>query len=498
MLLVWLAIAWMTGIIATDLAAPPPLLLTLLAGSGMVGALLAARAASVRLLGLFLLSGALGGLRYQAVTQPPTPACVCHLMEQGNVLIRGRVQADPRRTEDAQQVILQTEAARFEVAEGQTVVQVVEGLVLLRLPPYPTYHYGQQLLVQGEVQEPPAARRPNTFDYRDYLERKGILVLMEMPLVQLQPDTAGNPLLVGLFRLRNHCQRLLLRMLPEPQASVAAGLLLGLKTSIPDEINRDFAHTGIAHLIVISGWHLSLVATLITGLARQLRFRRGTTFWVSLAALWLYALFVGATATVVRAAIMASLIVLATATERRSQPWILLLVVCWGMTLNNPQTLWDIGFQLSVLATASLFAFGSGVEAWLRRFPLLNAPSLAWATTTLSATFAVQVLILPIILYHFGNLSIVAPLTNLLVAPVVPYVMVLGSIALVAGLVWLPLGQWVAALLAWLPLAYMTEVTRWLASHPWSAVALPPFPLWVVISYYVIVAGWWLARTWYE
>jgi competence protein ComEC len=279
---------------------------------------------------------------------------------------------------------------------------------------------------------------------------------------------------------------------------VAAGLLLGLKTSIPDEVNRDFARTGIAHLIVISGWHLSLVATLITGVARQMRFGRGTTFWASLAALWLYALFVGATATVVRAAIMASLIVLATATERRSQPWILLMVACWGMTLNNPQTLWDIGFQLSVLATASLFAFVSGVDQWLRRLPLLDAPAFAWATSTLSATFAVQVLILPIILYHFGNLSIVAPLTNVLVAPVVPYAMVLGSVALVAGLVWLPLGQWVAALIAWLPLAYMTEVVRWLASLSWSAVVLPPLPLWLVISYYVVVAGWWLARTRYE
>jgi competence protein ComEC len=498
MLIIWLAIAWMVGIIVTDLATPPPFLLMVLAGGGLVAAVLAGRAAPVRLLGFCLLCGALGGMRYQAVTQPPTPACVCHLVAYGDVLIRGRVQADPRRTEEAQQVILQAEAARFENAAGQPVVQPAEGLVLLRLPPYPAYHYGQQLLVQGQVQEPPAARRPNTFDYRDYLERKGILVLMEMPLVQVQPGSAGNPLLVALFRFRNHCQGVLLRMLPEPQASVAAGLLLGLKTSIPDEVNRDFARTGIAHLIVISGWHLSLVATLITGVARQMRFGRGTTFWASLAALWLYALFVGATATVVRAAIMASLIVLATATERRSQPWILLMVACWGMTLNNPQTLWDIGFQLSVLATASLFAFVSGVDQWLRRLPLLDAPAFAWATSTLSATFAVQVLILPIILYHFGNLSIVAPLTNVLVAPVVPYAMVLGSVALVAGLVWLPLGQWVAALIAWLPLAYMTEVVRWLASLSWSAVVLPPLPLWLVISYYVVVAGWWLARTRYE
>lgn len=494
MLLVWLAIAWMTGILVTDLWGPPLALLYSAVAVGLVVAVVVGRFYTVRLVGLCLLCAALGGMRYQAVNQPPSPACVCHLDTYGTVVLRGTIQSDPRRTEEGQQVILQAEAVRLEDANGQPTVQALDGLVLLRLPPYPAYQYGQQMVATGQVQQPPAARRPNTFDYRDYLARKRIFALMDAPLVQALPTSAGNPALVWLLRFRNHCRDVLLRLLPEPQASVAAGLLLGLKTSIPDQVNRDFARTGIAHLIVISGWHLSLVATLITGVATQLRFGRGTTFWMSLAVLWLYALFVGATATVVRAAIMASLIVLATATERRTQPWILLLVACWGMTLNNPQTLWDLGFQLSVLATASLFAFGEPVDHWLRRLPLLRWPALNWVTSTLSATFAVQVLILPVILYHFGNLSIAAPLTNVLVAPVVPYAMVFSSVALVAGLVWLPLGQWVAALLTWLPLAYMTGVTQWLASMRWSAVVLPPFPLWLVISYYVIVTVWWLAR----
>jgi competence protein ComEC len=493
MLLVWLALAWMVGIFITDMVAPPPTLLAGLLLAGLLLAGLAGRMRTLRLAGLCLLCAALGGLRYQMVHAPPSPQCVCHLVETGSVAVRGSIAADPQRTEEGQRVVLQAQAARLEDASGQAVLREQEGLLLLNLPPYPTYHYGQQLVVTGEVQQPPAARRPNTFDYREYLARKNIFALMDEPLVQVVPGTAGNWLVMRLFRFRDASQRVLLRLLPEPQASIAAGLLLGLKNSIPDTVRQEFARTGIAHLIVISGWHLSLVAALIGGIAAQMRLGRGMTFWVALVALWSYALFVGATATVIRAAIMGSLVVLATATERRTQPWILLLVACWGMTLSNPQTLWDLGFQLSVLATASLFAFATPVERWLRRWSLLRWPPLHSFTTTLTATLAVQVLILPIILYHFGNLSVVAPLTNVLVAPVVPVAMVTGSIALVAGWLWLPLGQVVAAVLAWLPLAYITGVTHWLATMRWSAVQFPPLPLWVVIGYYAIVAVWWVA-----
>lgn len=89
--------------------------------------------------------------------------------------------------------------------------------------------------------------------------------------------------------------------------------------------------------------------------------------------------------------------------------------------------------------------------------------------------------------YSFGNVSLIAPVANVLIVPVVPYVMFLGAPALIAGLIWLPLGQWLA-LGMWLPLTWLGTGALLLAAPRWSAVQLPPLPLWMPIVYYVLVA----------
>ncbi len=458
----------------------------------------------IRLAALLLLAIALGGLRYQPVSHLRDNVTVWQLADHGELLIQGVISADPKWTEEGQQVILKTEAARRE-----DVAAPIDGLLLVNLPPYPAYHYGQRLIVRGPIREPPPARRPNAFNYRGYLARKRIFAMMNEPAaVTALPGNAGNPALVALLTFRTHCHGFMLRALPEPEASVGGGMLLGLKAAIPDRVYTTFSANGITHVLVISGWHLSLVASVITGVATRLRFGRGRTFWFSLVAIWIYALFVGATGTVLRAALMASLTVLATATERKTEPWTLLMAACLGLTLWNPHILWDLGFQLSILATASLFAFLSPIKAWLEQLPLLRWSAAGWITDPLSVTLAAQTLALPLIIYHFGNLSLVSPLSNVLLVPAVPYVMMLGAVALavnlLAGLVgsiaglgavaaFLAQGGW---LVAWLPLTYMTRGAALLAEVPGASLSLPPFPLWLLLGYYIAVGGWWLWQQW--
>lgn len=491
-LVIILPIAWIVGIIATDMFAPSFTLLVSVGGLGLVSSRLGWRNQPLRLIGLCLLCAALGGLRYQGVPEPTSPRGVWLLAGRGDVVVRGSVQADPQRTEEGQQLMLQAEAVQVS---GRVVP--VEGLLLLKLPPYPAYHYGQQLQFLGKVEEPPAANHPGEFDYRNYLARQGIFALMDMPLAQALPGEQGNPLLLVLLGFRNHCQSILLRSLPEPQASLAAGVLLGLKSAIPDEVAADFSATGTSHILVVSGWHLSIVALMLAGITRRLQLGRGASFWVLLAALWLYAFFVGAGPSVIRAAIMASLALLARTSERQSEPWTLLLLACVGLSLFDPQVLWDIGFQLSVTATASLFAFAQPIEAWLQRCPPLRWSGLAWATSALTATLSAQILALPLIIYYFGSVSLISPLANVLLAPVLPIAMLLGALTLVGGLLWLQLGQ-IIGMSAWLAFAWVSEVTRLLAAVPWAALRLPPIPLWLVVSYYVIVMGWYGWKRWAE
>ncbi len=502
MLFAALSLAWMLGIIVTDLLLLPlPLLITLIVG-GLSSSIIARKLNFFRLVSLMVLFAGLGGLRYQIAQIPITSRSVWRLAEQGEVEIQGFVNADPKRNEEGQQVILATQKATLGAA-----TTAVEGLLLINLPPYPAYQYGQKLLITGQINLPKTIERPQKdqnrlllvwqmlqepgmFDYRLYLKRKGIFALVNEPQIELLPGNVGNSLLLRLLALRDYCKAILLRLLPEPQASLAIGILLGLQASIPDEVYEAFSVTGTSHILVISGWNLSIVALLLARSAAQLQIGKNLTFWASLAALWLYTLFVGATATVVRAAVMASLAVLATATERRSETWTLLLGACFFLTVFDPQTLWDLGFQLSVFATASLFAFATPITKWLELFAPFRWAALGWVTEALAATLAAQILALPLILYNFGNLSIIAPLANVLLVPVVPHAMALGTLALLAGLIYLPFGQ-IVGLGAYLPLAWLTEGARILAAIPWAAIKIPPFPLWMLLLYYLLVALFW-------
>lgn len=487
-MLIVLAVAWMAGLVAADLFAPPLTVAVTLFVTGLAAAGLAYQRPYYRLAGLALCCAALALWRYDAARIPTTPVSVWNLAGHGDVLIEGVISGDPRRTDEGQQLVLSVYAARVEDAVLQ-----VDGQVLVQAPTYPVYTYGQRLQVLGELRRPRPAAKPGQFDYQAYLARKGIFVLVREPQITLLPGNSGIAPLRALLAARDHCRTVMLRLLPEPQASLAIGILLGLQSSIPPDIYGAFSVTGTSHVLVVSGWNFTIVAAILTGLTTRLRLGRAGAFWSALVVMWVYALFVGASAAVLRAAAMASLMVLARATERRSEPWRLLFAACWLISLHDPNTLWDLGFQLSALATASLFAFGKPVEAWLQRFPPMRISWLGWAVEALTATLAAQILALPIILYQFGNLSIVAPLANVLLVPVVPYIMLFSTIALVAGLLWLPLGQW-SALVAWLPLTWLADGALLLARVPAAAVALPPFPLWLLLGYYVLLAAWYLLR----
>lgn len=147
---------------------------------------------------------------------------------------------------------------------------------------------------------------------------------------------------------------------------------------------------------------------------------------------------------------------------------------------------------LVTLATAGLFAFARPIEQLLTKRGPLRSPLLRWAVEPLTATLAASLLSLPILLYHFGRLSLIAPLANIVMLPAVPYAMLFGSIATVAGMLWLPLGQ-LLALLTWPFLAWLLGAAQWLAQVPGAYTTLPPFSVWWVWGYY---AGLITLRLW--
>jgi competence protein ComEC len=223
--------------------------------------------------------------------------------------------------------------------------------------------------------------------------------------------------------------------------------------------------------------------------------------WVAIGGIALYTLLVGADAAVVRAAIMGGLFVLALYLGRQSEVRTSLIFAAIVMTAINPYVLWDVGFQLSFAATAGLIWLAPLLERTAERplAALVGAGHVRGGMRLLSAallvTLAAQIATGPLIVYHFGRLSAISLLTNLLILPVQPMVMLAGGLATLVGMVWLPAGQFLGWL-AWLPLAWTVWVVDWTAAAPFASVSLGHFSPWLLAAIYAGLAAvvWWASR----
>lgn len=481
--LVVFCVAFLLGVVIGDALALPLLPLASIAvGLVAIGGVWWSRR-DIRLPCLLVVVFLAGAVRIAAAQPVTTEQSVWAYNGQKADLV-GVVQQQPDRREDKQTAVI---AAEQIAIDG--VTRLVEGKVLLKLPPNPELRYGQRVLLTGRLEQPDSGE---DFDYRAYLARHGVYTLMQQPRLTLLPGVGGSWWQRLMLSFNDRARQTALQLVSEPHASLLAGILLGVQSTIPDDVLDAFSATGTSHILVISGWNISVLIAGVGGSLASLGWDRKKAAGLSLPVIALYVLLVGATPSVVRAAVMGGLGVFAIMVDREAEAWTSLLVACVGLTLLDPNVLWDIGFQLSALATAGLFAFARPIEGWLLTRPLLRWSALRWVVEPLTATLAASLLSLPIILYHFGRLSLIAPLANVIMLPVVPFAMLFGALATVGGVIWLPLGQ-TLALLAWPFLHWLLIASYLLARVPGAYTTVPAFSVWWLWAYYGLLGlgyGW--------
>ncbi|MFB0545793.1 MAG: DNA internalization-related competence protein ComEC/Rec2, partial [Anaerolineae bacterium] len=316
------------------------------------------------------------------------------------------------------------------------------------------------------------------------------------PKITLLARNQGNPLRAALYSFKAKAQATIAQILPEPEASLLTGILLGVESGIPEKLVESFNATSTTHVIAISGFNLSLLSGIFAQLGRRLLGKRFSALF-AIGSIVLYTLLVGANAAVVRAAIMSIGYVIAIHFGRRSEALTALMVSAMLMTLIDPNTLFDVSFQFSFAATLGLILYTPLVEDWLvHLLSRLMADETAKKVLTalndvFTVTLAAQLFVLPIVVYYFGRLSLIGQLTNFLVLPVQSGVMVWGGIATLLGLVYLPLGQ-IAGWVAWLFLTWTVRVVKITAQVPYASIPVgPPSPPFVLL-YYGLLLGLWL------
>jgi competence protein ComEC len=339
-------------------------------------------------------------------------------------------------------------------------------LVAATLPWYPAVVPGDRVQVHGGIRAPP----PD--DYGAYLARIGAAGTLRADGLELLP--ADGTVSRSLEGIRRAASDGLDRALPEPEAGLAAGILIGLRDRVDRDLAAAFTTAGASHVVAISGWNIAIVASTLGALAGGVR-RRRRAILMALGII-VYVAFVGPSPSVVRAAGMAGVALLARELGRPGSAAAALGWACTVLLLVDPTWVDDAGFRLSVLATAGIIAWGTQLTARLAGPEPRRARR--WVADILGVSFAAQAATMPIVLLEFGRLSLVAPLVNLIVVPLVPPAMATGALALVAGVgsgFGLPgIVATLVGLPAWVLYAAMVTVVRVGAGLPLASLTLAP------------------------
>ncbi|MBU2052225.1 ComEC/Rec2 family competence protein [Patescibacteria group bacterium] len=313
------------------------------------------------------------------------------------------------------------------------------GLIQVRTQLYPAYEYGDKLAISGTLQRKVI---------NPYYSRFSLIY------PSIERVAAGNNIFIG---LKNKLESWFSRILPEPESSLLAGIVLGSKRGLPQDFWQALQKTGTLHIVVASGYNVTIVMGVTISLLAGL-VKRWQAITLGIAAVMIYSFMAGWEPAIVRAAVMGSLAYFGQALGKLSDGLHLLVLAVMVMLVYNPLFIWDIGFQLSVMATFGL---------------ILICPRLPRLPQGVGESLAAQIMVWPILVYNFGQMSVFGIVVNGLILWLVPYIMALSLL------------PW----LAYLPLHLMVLVVNWFGRFDWMSWQVSPAAAgwWWILGYYLVV-----------
>src|SRR3989344_4406215 len=318
------------------------------------------------------------------------------------------------------------------------------------------------------------ARFPEIY-YGDRVEIKGKIEVTEnkakvlFPQVKVSENPNGQLPFKSVYDFKRTLLELYQKLLPEPEAGLMTGILLGAKSSLDASLKQDIQNAGLTHVVVASGTNLTFVSGLVFAVALILAGRRWANLW-AIPMIWIYGLMSGFEPPVVRAAIMVTFTYIARFLGRPSGTWRGLVIAVYLILLYDPEIMTDLGFQLSVAAMSGIIISGGG-----------NLKQIVFA----------QVFTLPLIVGAFGRYGLLSLISNLLVLWTIPPIITVGTLAGVVGLVSPGLGRFLIIPAQFL-LSYFVEVVTFFGGFSQLVLTLPQLgPTAILGIYFIMIAGYW-------
>jgi competence protein ComEC len=342
--------------------------------------------------------------------------------------------------------------------------------------------YGDSVKVTGILTTPENFMGSNgrEFNYVQYLANRNIYFIIEKADVEVLNRGGGNSVIRALYKFRDSFKENITKLIPLPASSLMNGIILGSKGGFTSEEKQEFITTGTIHIIALSGYNVTIVAEGVMKFFRFI-FRGIVSIWLGIITVILFVLLAGAQATAVRAGIMAFLALFARATGRTYAAGRGLIIAGLLMIAYDPRVITDISFQLSFLATIGVIFLTPKVALWFKWI----TPKLG-LRENIAVTLSATIMVLPVLLYTTGVFSFVSLPANILILPLMPYVMLGGFFTGIIGYLWhiiaLPF-----AYVSYLLLKYILFVIHFFASLPFASATIPQFPLIGTIILYIFI-----------
>jgi competence protein ComEC len=449
---------------------------------------------SPTILSLLIVFLSLGAIRYQVSVPANNPSFIGYYNDREIEYILDGIVAEPPDQRDTY-TNLRLKVKQLH-AIGEEAFTPVNGSLLARVPANTNFSYGDLIRLQGRIVTP---SENEDFSYREYLINQGIYSYLNYPSTRLLQQGQGNPIQSALYGFKHKALGEIYTLFPDPEASLMAGILLGVEGGIPQAVQEAFRLTGTSHIIVISGFNITIIAA-VFALSFSRLLGKGKGAFVAAIGILLYTLLVGANAAVVRAALLGLLTLLGRQFGRRQVGLNSLAFTGAIMAMISPTVLWDVSFQLSFAATLGIMLYAEPLTDWFIRFASHFLPSekverLAGPVGEYSLlTIAAQVTTLPLMIYYFKQLSLTSLIANPLILPAQPAVMVLGGISVLSGMVFQPLGQ-IIAWITWPFMAYTIRIVEWLAGIAHGSIALGQVAFPIILIFYGILFAFTYLRT---
>ena len=431
---------------------------------------------------LILCAFFLGGARFQSTLPIFSPSNLLWYTTNSPTSVTGVIKSDPYRTNNIISAVVHSETIEIGGKEVE-----VKGDLSLLLPAGFNIKYGDRLTLTGPLKQ---TFHSDSLPITSRSAQQKLFVRMAFPEVQIISYGNGNKIMDFLYRLREQAHSVIYNLMPFPESSVLSGILLGIDGGIPDYLWNAYRASGTIHIIAISGFNITIIASVISRFFRRLLGRK-TSIIVTICGILFYTLLVGADQPVIRAAIMGIIALPAYQIGRRPIGIHNLTLAGVCMLIINPFLLWDISFQLSFMATLALLTLVDPINNRIRQYlegkvdkDFIDKimPVIAIFTTTISAS----VVIFPILFRMNTNLSLTSLFANFLIAPIQPLIMTVGGLAVLFGLIIPPIGNFLGVL-AWPFVAFCDHVAIRLSMSSVAVIPLPKYVFWISLLLSVIV-----------